>query len=357
MSDKTSGIYILRSPALKRLKARLGYANFNLNTAVVGLEAVKVGIAKKPQDLAISWNPSDRAFAAAQARQFVTSEMLVSAVDAIDRYMIDLASGPSLLSQEYLRICLRREAVPDDAQPQPLTTSAMKRHIAALQSLPEPMQFLSEVKEFGDVYFQKRKPKGVRARVAVLGATYDPENTIVSKHYLACVMLLVSWRNRYVHGATDTVSVQDRLTLEAAKQEIYDAHSHCDISKTLTHYDAGRGPSLKDVSTLVSITHRTFAAIDAAVLSAADLEQYADFVLASSLNSLTDGADTLKKYWGKNLLWRQKKIGALLVPGGFVLGQPTDGARVLMRQFVSSIAEASPGELLERYGLTHKRAS
>src|SRR5688572_19890629 len=85
--NKISIVGVSMSPARKRFRRQLGFANFNLNTTIVGLEAVKEGIATKPPDLAIDWNPKNLPAAAAQARYFVTSELLVYLVDALDQYL------------------------------------------------------------------------------------------------------------------------------------------------------------------------------------------------------------------------------------------------------------------------------
>ncbi|RWO89815.1 hypothetical protein [Mesorhizobium sp.] len=135
---------------------------------------------------------------------------------------------------------------------------------------------MAAVKAFGDTYLPKQKPKGVRARVAALDYALEA----MPPHYRACLALLVSWRNRHVHRSTDAISSSDREELVSAQDAIYEAHSHCDILKTLEQYDGMKGPTLKDISTLISASHRAIAAVDAKILVTANLKRYAQDVLS-----------------------------------------------------------------------------
>src|SRR5436309_2975091 len=88
-----SGVWIQRTPAAKHFREQAGYANFRLNTIVVGLEAVKSGAAVKPPDLAVRWQPKDLPSTADLARGFATNAVMVYVVDAFDGYIGGLAAA------------------------------------------------------------------------------------------------------------------------------------------------------------------------------------------------------------------------------------------------------------------------
>ena len=59
-----------QSQPLSALLADVGEAVANLNTAVVGLDAVEKGH-ERPENLDISWSPGDRQAASRKARKFL----------------------------------------------------------------------------------------------------------------------------------------------------------------------------------------------------------------------------------------------------------------------------------------------
>ncbi|WP_192357588.1 hypothetical protein [Mesorhizobium mediterraneum] len=70
-----------RRQPLKDLLVSVGEAVANLNTAVVGLDAVEQGY-EKPETLNISWNPNDRIAAARKSRRFLVEAVLVRVAEA-----------------------------------------------------------------------------------------------------------------------------------------------------------------------------------------------------------------------------------------------------------------------------------
>src|SRR4051812_20576999 len=79
---------------LKRTQARaafkdlLGQANHFLITLLVGLGAVRDGVATLDDEFRTSWSPHDVKRSAERSRQFALDLSLVRAIDALDTYMM-----------------------------------------------------------------------------------------------------------------------------------------------------------------------------------------------------------------------------------------------------------------------------
>ncbi len=110
-------------------------------------------------------------------------------------------------------------------------------------------------REFSTTHFGRRKRPSMRARFASLISTCPKK---IPEHYDAqAVQLLISWRNRHVHGrSTENVSDDIKQMLMNASSKFHDDHSHLNIERMLDNYTRGNAPTLKEVSSLISIAHR-----------------------------------------------------------------------------------------------------
>jgi hypothetical protein len=199
----------------------VGEAVANLNTTVVGLDAVETGH-EKPAGLNISWNPGDRVAAARKARRFVLEAVLVRVAEAIHEFVWVTAQLPRFKSV--------REGWTKN------TAGAEKLADVAAETL------------------------GVESYIAA-GAT-----------------LLVHWRNRVVHlGSRAEPTPQQKKTLAKAANEIEEKYAGASIERLMQDFQTGH-PTLKDVSTLISMSIRMARAIDAEinVLSEEDLDVLLD---------------------------------------------------------------------------------
>lgn len=82
-----------QSQPLSALLVEIGEAVANLNTAVVGLDAVEKGH-DKPESLDISWSPADRQAASRKARKFIVEAVLVRVFEALRQHTVVISRLP-----------------------------------------------------------------------------------------------------------------------------------------------------------------------------------------------------------------------------------------------------------------------
>lgn len=217
------GVTILRLPAGQPLREFLhgvGEAVANLNTTVVGLDAVEQGH-EKPSSLNISWHPTDRLAAARKARRFALEAALVRVSEAIGTFIRAMAKLPRFAA----------------------VTGRWNKNT-------------SQAEKMADV----------------------AQHALGSENYLlAGASLLVHWRNRIVHSSTAQLTPAQMKVFVAASEEIEHKFARLSVERLLMDFEQGL-PTLKDVSSLISMTIRLARALDASAreLTRADLDAMLD---------------------------------------------------------------------------------
>ncbi len=202
---------------LKEFLASVGEAVSNLNTAIVGLDAVERGH-EKPEALNISWNPNDRIAAARKSRRFVVEAVLVRVAEALSEFVS--------------------------------ATSKLPR-FDSLRGVWDNRTSRSE--KFVDV----------------------AEATLGSGNYLiAGAALLIHWRNRVVHPhSRASLTPEQKRKLQGASDEIETAYAYLSVDRMLRDFEQSK-PTLKEISSLVAMSIKIAREIDKEVniLSKGDLE-------------------------------------------------------------------------------------
>ena len=217
------GVTPPRLPAGQPLREFLhgvGEAVANLNTTVVGLDAVEKGH-EKPSSLDISWHPADRSAAARKARRFVLEATLVRVSEAAATFIRAMAKLPRFTS----------------------VTARWNKNT-------------SQAEKMADI----------------------AQHALGSEDYLlAGASLLVHWRNRIVHSSTAQLTPTQRKALVDASEEIEQKFARLSVERLLSDFERGL-PTLKDVSSLISMTIRLVRALDASArdLTEADLHVMLD---------------------------------------------------------------------------------
>lgn len=202
---------------LRDFLVAVGEAVANLNTAVVGLDAVEKGY-QKPGTLNISWNPQDRVAAARKSRRFVLEASLVRVAEALSEFVWATAQLP--------RFTRCRSAWNNNT---------------------------SRAEKLADV------------AVEALGS---------ESHLIAGAALLIHWRNRVVHPRSRaSLTSQQMKKLRAVSGAIEQNFAGLSVERLLTDFEAGR-PTLKDISSLIAMSIRLAREVDNAVnvLSNDDLD-------------------------------------------------------------------------------------
>lgn len=308
-------LYLSRTPAAQRFRNIAGHANFRLNTIIVGLEGVKKGTATKPPDLAVRWEPKNLTLSSQLARGFATNAIMVYVVDALDTYMRSLGNEEIWIANDRLRSLLRGEFQIDLSESRPCTpenVDALTQHLLQSRSSTDEVNKL--LRDFSFKHFGRRKIPSMRSRFEAL-SSFAPS---IPSYYTAAIHLLISWRNRHVHGQNDeniSNDVTNKLLNNAGI--FYEKHSNLDVQRLLEDYRNGSAPTLKEVSSLISISHRVVAIADTCILKALDVDNYLITALSSAFRQDSDGGNgKLKNYWGKDVLTRTAKLSKLLVPFG-----------------------------------------
>jgi hypothetical protein len=340
--------FLYRTVPFKNFQSQVGFSVTNLNTVIVGLAAVGSGIAQKPDGLAVSWPGGNRPFLAAQARQFATKSLMVYAVDALDKYIGQVGLDPCLITDQSLRSILVREPQVTSAQSKNLPASELTE-LAGVLNHAGSDEIINRVVGFANKFGSKKRPPHIRARLDALSNKFP-----APAYYLAAVRLLVSWRNRHVHQSGEKITAIDEAELVDNKAIFWDQHSHTDISTTLDHYRKGRGPTLKDISTLVSVLQRTVRTIDETIIAACDINEFARQSLQQAFKemSVDEAKGHLKQLWGLGTKIRQRKLTAYLRNFGF---QPKkkDGAdgRQLPAEFFDELLKLERSEACSYLGI------
>ncbi|CAO4150196.1 hypothetical protein PKCBPO_03120 [Methylorubrum thiocyanatum] len=347
-----SGVWVQRTRAARLFREHTGAANYRLNTLVVGLEAVKRGIAQKPADLAVRWETQDAATAAELARSFTTNAIMVYVVDALDSYMADLASSDIWIADPTTASILRGEFQTDRSDVVALSPRLVREFAHQITSLTEsPINLEETLREFAAKHFGRRKRPSLRARFTSLATV---ASTVQAPYDLA-IQLLISWRNRHAHGrSTDRLSNQALSGLREASSFFYENHAHLDVARMIENYELGGAPTLKEVSSLISICHRVVASIDIAILNRADAHQAFMAALRTSFASETSPGGRIKEYWGRSIEARQSKLVAMTSRFGFREFSETDTSSkplCLSAQQLRAIAELDREDFADQVGV------
>ena len=211
-----------QSQPLSDLLADIGEAVANLNTAVVGLDAVEKGHGK-PESLDISWSPGDRQAASRKARKFIVEAVLVRVFEAL------------------------------------------RQHSVVISRLPR----LREVVGKWD-HNTKWATKTWNIYTAIVGETY----------LVSSAVLVVHWRNRIVHpGSIARLQSSQKNLLRNNDAEIAEKYKRLSVDCLLCHFEEGR-PTLKDVSSLIAMGINLAREVDrctSSMLSKEDFDSWIEY--------------------------------------------------------------------------------
>ena len=219
--DDATKVSQFSNQPLRDFLASVGETVANLNTAVVGLDAVEKGH-QKPDTLVISWNPQDRIAAARKSRKFILEAVLVRVAEALDEFVKAMVRMP--------RFSAIRSGWDSD------TSRADKLADLAFDTL-------------GDSYL-------------AVGA-----------------VLLVHWRNRVVHPRSRaSLTSKQRKLLCDYENEIDERFAGLSVSRLLVDFENGR-PTLKEITSLVAMSIRLIRQIDnaTAILDPHDLSAMMEY--------------------------------------------------------------------------------
>jgi hypothetical protein len=315
-------IQICRTRALKRFREKLGDPVRSLNTIVIGLQGIAEGNVSKPDEMSVSWFPANLARTTREARGFAVRSLVTAACDALDRYLYDMGDSISPVEEDGLKSILRREPQ-FDSRTQVVTDTQIDTLLGNLKATKgDPSGIRSVISTFTDRALGRSRRTSIRSRAKALydhcqsrtvsAASYAPPAV-----YHAAVELLVAWRNRLVHDSDEENLGDSYNVLLANAGFLTENHAAIDIARTLATYKCGNPPTLKDVSTLVSILLRYISAIDKCLLESCDPDRLFKEVLFEELRH-RDGRRVINKWLGRAHRARLESALTIVAGQGFV---------------------------------------
>lgn len=282
MIDLFEPLYFAQSPARQRFKKALGQANHFTITILVGLSAIESGlITDIPEYLHAAWSPDDPVVSAKRSASYALESIVVRATDALDTYLAECRSWPSLFQQDRLRNAVDRSE---------------GRALPRLRAVIRESLWLTPVAS-------------------------------------GLVKTMFAWRNKIVHSRADT-SVDDstRVSLAACASLIADRYHSLDVNLLFEHFDARRSPALKEAASFVRATQDFVEEVDRGYLTRLDWKTYLLEAIASETRTLgIDAAERarLRKkrvsaIWGRDKERRSAAILGALRSLGFSQVQRSD---------------------------------
>lgn len=259
---------LARTRPFAQFRKNSGQNNHFVITALVGLDEVKSGRARKQPEFSTSWNPKDHAASASRSRDYVIRTSLGWVTDLLHVYWREVSLLPGI------------------------TTSTERRAIDGHHDDGESKRLLR---------FSRH-----------LGLRDSPE--------VRLAQLAVHWRNRVIHSsASGGLDGDVRGALRSAAQVYFEEYSGTDIDEMLEHEAGGHSPTFKEVLSMMTSCHRLAQAFDAAVLGRINLVEYADRCLRSHLTGEGErlAIDRSQSLWGGGVTLAQKRLRHLLGQYGF----------------------------------------
>lgn len=351
---------VARSKALKQFREKLGSPVRNLNSVIVGLCAVGNGTAKKPTDLAVSWGPKDLKRAETEARGFSIRALMIMACDALDHYLEDLGTAPSPVQTEQVRSILRRETQFSKAH-QPFTEASVKKlWTSAQEEIGDSEKLRRIFRDFSEFHFGKPNKPSIRARHSALYDHCKSFPTIANqpllprKSYFAAIEILIAWRNVLVHDPDSDQLGSDAISvLESDASFLAANHAGININQTILRYQDRLEPTLKDISTLVSILLRYVAGIDAFLIAQCDAGTYFQEAVRHEIQAFGKPIEILRLWSRKALNERIVRARTLVSHHGFV----PDSFSVKRGAYVGRELHNADFTFLEPHKLTELAAS
>lgn len=289
------------TPERSRFKRTFGQSNHFLLTLIVGLDAVKAGNAGP--SLPAAWNPKDPSRSAQRSEGFAIQGTVVFLITAVDQYLGDIARLVSPSSAELA---------------------------AALDSAREKEKGLhGKIQAFADF---AGVPPGVE---------------------LALVESALQWRNRLIHPrsrARFNSALRERL-LEHT-QELNDDYCHLEPERMIARFESNdESPSFKEVTGMITATHRFVRAVDSAVLAKLDYGLLMRSTIKRYLTEVSrdEAQERANRIWGRTGLRARRAIVSLARQNGFTDAEVDGAAHGLTYTTIDQLAGMSCRQALTAF--------
>lgn len=286
-----------RTPSRVAFKRNTGQNNHFLITVLVGLDAVGGGETRLNAEFSTSWSPKDIPRSALRSREYALVTSLAWITDLVDVYRKQIQALPSLLSE------------------------AVSARI--------------------------NKIDGRANRLAELASTLELPR---ADRNLLMILFATKWRNTIVHSDADTRLGSDlRNSLLNSAQAISLEHRGLDIDRSIASFERGDAPTFKEVASFIAAGQQLVEALDSAVMTKMNIEQYAEFTLCKYFSAaFASNRQVFSQFWPGDPAKTHQRLTNLLTQLGFTLGEPFSR---LSFDFLHAISRLTAHEARTRYSL------
>lgn len=261
-----SGVVLRRTSARKVFKQNHGQANHFLITLLVGLDAVRDGVATPADTFSATWVPLDRERSADRTRDFALRSTLASTIDAVDSYIRLLVPAPSPIAALGVR-----------KQLDELGNQQLAHRVSAIAGVAEDLQIEVDL-----------------------------------------IALAVLWRNSLVHFVSDPVLDEEcERRLIDAEDVVHARYQGLGVSELIDRFRRHSGkvaPRFKELAGFNAAAHTLVRSVDSAILSQMVAS---DFFIEWLRKFAKDRDNRITATWGKDHDTRQRALWTLAREAGF----------------------------------------
>lgn len=224
-----NNLYLNISKPRKDVKKISGQANHFLITILVGLDSIKKNDITLPPEFRTSWNPKDKIRSVLRSREYALNSSLAWAVDCLDAYFTKINQYPKLIEGEYLQSKIDGSG----------------------RSVYERYNIFSDY---------------------IMSNNFTKEDFAL---YKAFIDLAIQWRNNTTHyNAENVIQKRNETTLIKNTDIIKEKFCGLIIEETLKHFNEGKAPTFKEVTSLIRATQKYIEILDIFLLTRIDIVRY-----------------------------------------------------------------------------------
>lgn len=216
----------------------IGHSVHCMNTIAIALSNM-TNNPTIPENMNISWKPNDVELSSKNSRRYAVKSSIVYGVESLYTYLAIISENPKWLKSN--------------------------------KSFNDRREKIKSSDKYKDI-------SKAEATVRLL-----KDITTIQKEWIILVELLCHWRNKVVHISNANISKKSKQLLLEKEEDFYKNCHHFSVKEALNNFDHNKF-TLKDVTTLLTITIKTVRLID---------EEYIKFINMQDIDEIigrvTDG--------------------------------------------------------------------
>ncbi len=285
-----------QTTARRAFKTNAGQNNHFVITLLVGLDAVRSGVATVSEEFSTTWRPHDPHSSAARSREYALKSSLAWIIDLVDVYRRSITNISSLITS-----------------PQRHQIEMMENHAKRVRQLAKTLEI----------------------------ELADPN--------LLMVLLAFAWRNRVVHSDAETkVDPHVKARLLEQADEIAQRYRGLDIRRAIAACENSAAPSFKEVAGIIRASQTLIETIDDSAMSKIDYDSYVESLLYEHFtDQFKLDRQVFAKMWPGSQEKTAQRLSALLRQKGMTSVEPeANGTNV---DYFLQLTQLRPSEARRRF--------